>query len=97
MPVKIRGSVTDASGQQDVLLYLDEKDTTQATQRDGVAYFTYNIPSSSVSADFFVSAHVTKQTYTQRSVHMFSASVCDGEKQSGSNAEFFVSAQCFSL
>ncbi|XP_031426628.1 complement C5 [Clupea harengus] len=54
VPVKIRGSVTDASGQQDVLLYLDEKDTTQATQSDGVAYFTYNIPSSSVSADFFM-------------------------------------------
>ncbi|XP_041958201.1 complement C5 isoform X3 [Alosa sapidissima] len=53
VPVKIQASVTNGNGQQDVLLYSNtERDATQVSDSDGVARFTYNIPSTSVRAQF---------------------------------------------
>ncbi|XP_062398250.1 complement C5 isoform X1 [Sardina pilchardus] len=53
VPVKIQASVTDGNGQQEVLLYsTTEQHVTMVTDSDGVARFTYNIPSSSVRAQF---------------------------------------------
>ncbi|KAL2091988.1 hypothetical protein ACEWY4_011786 [Coilia grayii] len=55
VPVKIRASLTNTDGQQEVLLSSgQEQVTTQESLRDGVAHVTYNIPSASAKAEFFL-------------------------------------------
>uniref|UniRef100_A0AAY4ESR9 Complement component 5 n=1 Tax=Denticeps clupeoides TaxID=299321 RepID=A0AAY4ESR9_9TELE len=52
VPVKATAATTNVDGVQDHLSHPD-----QTTQRDGIAYFTYNIPRSTYKADFsFVTA-----------------------------------------
>ncbi|XP_063051612.1 complement C5 [Engraulis encrasicolus] len=53
--VKIRASLTQTDGVQEPLLSSSlERDTTRQSLRDGVAHFTYNIPSTANKAEFFL-------------------------------------------
>lgn len=55
VPVNIRASVTDVFGQE--LYSHQEQKSIIPSDRNGEAVFTFNIPSSSNGAEFFVSAH----------------------------------------
>ncbi|XP_043096088.1 complement C5 [Puntigrus tetrazona] len=53
MPVKTRATVTTADGRPDTLKFLGHLDTLTSTSgRDGIAYFTCNIPANVKRAEF---------------------------------------------